>query len=324
MLSLSDLTTEKVDHLFHIDRAKPHTAPVFLLMVGLPGVGKSSGHREAIKREYVPKHDYATINLDTLIESLKVFRSASSMAHLLKQKDHESVKFGTITAYTSKKNDFGLFKWYDDISKSLKPAMSRRLSKIRNRYTSKTAEQPHNVQELADLAIQRAIDKSVNIVYETTLSATKAGKVTKIDELMKKLEKATHPYTVILLHVRAPVADVSTRIKHRQEYKTPYLNVPFYRFMTPSHTVLTSIDTGIHRAIKVIEETYPEIEISAYDVPMNASKLPKSKQFSTRKQLRKLSTVFESPKNRSGYSANIDRGNNSSNNNNNNNNNNNE
>ena len=161
MLSLSDLTEERVDHLCHIDEAKPTSTPVFLLMVGLPGVGKSSGHREAIEREYVPKHDYATINLDTLIESLHVFRSASSMAHLLKQKDPKSVKFGTITAYTSKKNDFGLFKWYDDIRNSLKPAMSRRLSKIRNRYTS--TGQSHSVIELADLAIQRAIDKSINI-----------------------------------------------------------------------------------------------------------------------------------------------------------------
>ena len=315
MLSLSDLTEERVDHLFHIDKATPVTAPVFLLMVGLPGVGKSSGHKEAIGRGYVPKHNYATINLDTLIESLQVFRSASSMAHLLKQKDPESVKFGTITAYTSKKNDFGLFKWYDNISKSLKPAMSRRLSKIRNRYTSKTAEQPHSVQELADLAIQRAIDKSVNIVYETTLSATKAGKVTKIDELMKKLEKAPHSYRVILLHIIAPIPDVSTRITHRQEYKTPYLNVPFYRFMTPSHTVLTSIDTGIHRAIDIIGTTYPEIVISGYDVPMNASKLPKKRKFSTRKQLRKLATVFESPKSTSGYSANNNINNNNNNNN---------
>ena len=316
MLSLSDLTEERVDHLFHIDKATPVTAPVFLLMVGLPGVGKSSGHRKAVELGHIPKHNYATINLDTLVESLKVFRAASSMAHLLKQKDPKSVKFGTITAYTSKKNDFGLFKWYDDISKSLKPAMRQSLSKIRNRYISKTAEQPHNIQELADLAIQRAIDKSINIVYETTLSATKAGKVTKIDELMKKLEGT--PYRVILLHMRAPIADVSTRITHRQEYKTPYLNVPFYRFMTPSHTVLTSIDTGIRRAIEVIDGTYPTIRIDSYDVPMNASKLPKARKFSTRKRLRKLSTVFESPKSTSGYSANNNRGNNNKNNNNNN------
>jgi hypothetical protein len=57
MLSLSDLTEERVDHLFHIDRATPVTAPVFLLMVGLPGVGKSSGHREAIERGYVAKQN---------------------------------------------------------------------------------------------------------------------------------------------------------------------------------------------------------------------------------------------------------------------------
>jgi predicted ABC-type ATPase len=302
MNTLEDLTEESIDNIFHIATATPTTKPVFLIIVGIPGVGKSSAHKEAIKRGYISKHHYATINLDTLVESLKVFRAASSMAHFLKLDGQADVKFGTIRAYQSKRQDLELFDWYDKIHESLDPQTRKRLDKIRSRYSQATAIQPHNIQELAELAIQRAVKKQVNIVYETTLSfSKKEGRVKKVDAIMDLLEGT--PYSVVILHIVAPIDEIAKRIHHRQEYQTPSLAMPFYRYMTTMESVLAKIDKENKESVKAIQTTYPSISVDVMEATMNETRLPKPKRYTLRKQRHKLSTVFGPSRSSSGYLA---------------------
>jgi predicted ABC-type ATPase len=302
MNTLEDLTDETVDNVFHITDAIPTTNPIFLIIAGVPGGGKSSAHKEAIKRGYLPKHDYATINLDTLVESMKVFRAASSMAHFLKLDGQDDVKFGTIRAYQSKRQDLELFDWYDKIHASLDPQTKKRMDKIRSRYSDATAIQPQNIQELAESAIERAVKKQVNIVYETTLSFNKKeGRVKKVDAIMDLLKDT--PYRVVLLHIVAPIEEIAKRIHHRQEYQTPSLSMPFYRHMTTSETVLAKIDKENKESVKAIQTTYPSIRVDVMEATMNESRLPKPKRYTLRKQRHKLSTVFGPSRSTSGYSA---------------------
>ena len=301
MDTLEDLTDETVDNIFHITEASPTTHPVFLIIVGVPGVGKSSAHKEAVKRGYIPAHDYATINLDTLVESLKVFRAASSMAHFLKLQNKD-VKFGTIRAYQSKRQNMELFDWYDKLHNTLDPHTTKRLDKIRSRYATATTIQPNSIQELSELAIQRAIQKQVSIVYETTLSFNKAEKrVKKVDAIME-LVKDT-PYRVIILHIVAPIDEIATRIHHRQEFQTPSLSMPFYRHMTTSETVLSKIDKENKESVDWTRATYPSVLIDVMEATMNASRLPKPKRYTVRKQRHKLTSIFGPSRSTSGYSA---------------------
>uniref|UniRef100_A0A6C0DH70 Zeta toxin domain-containing protein n=1 Tax=viral metagenome TaxID=1070528 RepID=A0A6C0DH70_9ZZZZ len=302
MNTLDNLTDETVDNIFHITEASPTTNPVFLIIAGIPGVGKSSAHKEAVKRGYIPKHNYATINLDTLVESLKVFRAASSMAHFLKLDGHEDIRFGTIRAYQSKHQDLELFDWYDKIHETLDPQTKKRLDKIRSRYSDATAIQSHSIQELGADAIERAVKKQVSVVYETTLSFNKKeGIVKKIDAIMDLLKDTS--YRVILLHIVGPIEEIAKRIHHRQEYQTPSLSMPFYRYMPASETVLSKIDKDNKEAVKAIQTIYPSISVVVMEATMNESRLPKPKRYTLRKQRHKLSTVFGPSRSTSGYSA---------------------
>lgn len=319
METLSDLTDEKVDELFHINSAPSVGTPVFVFMVGVPGVGKTTGHKELHRRGFLPPHSYATINLDTLLESLKVFRAASSMAYLLKQKHKELVKFGTIQLYQSHKNDLGIFKWYDDSREELLKHMPRtvkQLDTIREKYATASADATAtapasagafpSLQDLTQTAIQRAIAKSVNIVYETTLSVPKTGRVAKVDEVMKLVGDR---YRVLVFHVQGDVSEVAARIHGRQEFSTPYLAFPFQRPMTTAEDVLVKIDKGNYDAIKALKTQYsPErIHYDEYRTVMDPRRLPPRRSFTMRKQRHRIKTVYgprrNSSRSSSGYSA---------------------
>ena len=98
---LSDLTPQAVDTLYGIDSAQPSDTPTFLFLVGAPGAGKSSGHARAIEAGILQAGNYATINMDTLLESLLPFRAASAMAHFMKRRPatHDLTRFASISAY---------------------------------------------------------------------------------------------------------------------------------------------------------------------------------------------------------------------------------
>lgn len=319
METLSDLTDEKVDELFHIHSAPSVEDPVFIFMVGVPGVGKTTGHKELHRRGFLPPHRYATINLDTLLESLKVFRAASSMAHLLKQHHKELIKFGTIQLYQSHKNDLGIFKWYDESREELlkhMPHTVKQLDTIRAKYATAPAPAEAgagaeavaypSIQDLTQAAIQRAVAKSVSIVYETTLSVPKSGRVAKVDEVIKLVGSR---YRVLVFHVQGAISEVAARIHGRQEFSTPYLAFPFHRPMTTAEDVLVKIDKGNYDAIKALKTQYPpeQIRFDEYMTVMNARRLPPRRSFTMRKQRHRIKTVYGSNshnnRNSSGYSA---------------------
>lgn len=108
---LSALTPATVDRLFGIDTAEPVAAPRFVFIVGVPGIGKSSLNRTRL----FPTGGHATINLDTLFEAIEPFRAGSAIAHALKsdKRTHEKVSFASIFGYGTRKENLGMFNWYD-------------------------------------------------------------------------------------------------------------------------------------------------------------------------------------------------------------------
>jgi len=310
MNTLRDLTPETVDELFNIDTAVPTAAPCIICMIGIPGVGKTSGHTELYKAGIIAPHTYATINLDTLLESLKVFRAASSMAYALKQEHSELVKFGTIQAYTGHTDDLGLFKWYNTshnaiagTNKSGKNAIAK-FDKIRAKYRDLPPGEFPSITEHSEMAFERAMAKSVNIVYETTLSVqAKDKRVPKIDRIMELITRFPQ-YRLIIFHVKGAIGDVAERISSRQEYITPYLKQPFYRHMTTREDVLAKIDKGNYDAVTQLRAQYPgQIVFMDYETVMNRGRLAPPRSFETRKYVRRIKNIYGNNYN-SGYNAN--------------------
>jgi hypothetical protein len=323
---LSDLTEEVVDHLFNIDTTAPKTQPTFVFMVGVPGVGKSSAHSQLYserlansghykhRNNYVKPGEYATINLDTLLESLTVFRVASFMYYIVKQVYKDPIKYNELLTYISNDEDLGLFQWYDtihtDFSKT-HPDLVESLDAVRKPYLPyKHMKTGQNIITRGTNAIYRGIRKSISIVYETTLTvSSKTGKVDKVDAIMDSMVKHALPARhrgfrgyrrVILFHIKAPAANVQKRITARQETKTPYEDAPFYRHVPANTNFINKSNDKIEAAIDVLKKQYGDrIVFTKYTPVFNESKIPTPRAFSLENALKRAMNAYGTRKNNS-------------------------
>lgn len=297
--SLSALTPPVVDHIYHIDSATPVAAPVFLFLVGAPGAGKSSGHARAIDAGLLPAGNYATLNLDTLLESLMPFRAASAMGHLLKRtpSTRGPAKFSSISAYGTRKENLGLFKWYNtahDELASIEPATIAELNRIRATFTPlQDRESDAKLIDLNEAALTRAVARSIPIVYETVFSLTKSGRVNKFDDIMAYLKKHGPQYRVVVYHVRGEPAEVAARVRARQEYGMPYEDPPFYRYVPASEEVIAGIIDKNAAAFAALKSQYAgKAEFEEYENRLDPSRLAPERPFHSANQLRRITRAF--------------------------------
>ena len=303
---LSALTPAVVDRLYGIDRAAPSDTPVFVILAGSPGAGKSSVAALGLL-PFPAGTPYATINLDTLLESLSPFRAASSMAHFLKQDpaiaESGLVRFASITAYGSRRENLGLFKWYDEARPELPvvdvpPETLAAFNAVRAEFAPLAdAEAPARLLDINAAAMARAVAKRIPIVWETTLSlAARSGRVTKIDDLMEEL--AGTPYRVVIIHVTGDPADIAARIRARQEYGMPYEVPPYYRYVKATPESVAEYVAGNAAAVAALRRQYRgRIEFHEISPTMELARLPRSR--SMRRPLqRDIISAFYGPQNR--------------------------
>jgi hypothetical protein len=289
---LSELTPAVVNALYHIDSATPRPDPAFVLMIGAPGAGKSSGHAAAIEAGYLPAGDYATINLDILLESMLPFRAASSMAHLLKQRHREMVKFASIPAYGSKKENLGMFKWYNTAHGALQAAEPNTIAAfntVRAQWPAPAPEAAAPLTALNEAAIHEAIKNRVPIVYETTASVGKDGRVAKADAIAAALEGT--PYRLVVMHVTGKPADIAERVKARQEHGMPAEALPYYR-MVPSMIIADQVK-GNAAAFAALQAQYAGLaDFIEVKTPHNKALLAKNAGHSFEEQRARIMAAY--------------------------------
>lgn len=299
--SLSALTPPIVDSLYHIDSATPDARPVFLWLVGSPGAGKSSGHARAIEEGLLPAGNYATINLDTLLESLTPFRAASAMGHYIKRApamQETGAKFSSIFAYSTRKENMGLFKWYNTAHNAIAaadPAATANLNSVRAEFAPLDGhEAASKLIDINEEAIERAVGLGINIVYETTLSLNKAKKVQKVEDVMALLERIGRQYRVVFYHVYGDPAEVAARIRARQEYGMPYEEMPFYRFVAVSPTAIAEYSTKTAEAFAALRKQYGPsgVVFEEWANPMDPARLPRVRNFNAPAQLRRITRAY--------------------------------
>jgi hypothetical protein len=292
---LSALTPDRVDALYNIDGAQPSETPTFLFLVGAPGSGKSSGHARAFDAGILSPGDYATINLDTLLESLLPFRAASSMAHFLKRNPttKDLVRFGSIGAYGTHKENLGLFKWYDEAHTALEeadPTTVHAFNHVRAEFAPLQGQEAETrLLDINEVALKRAIKKRINIVYETTMSLTKKGRVNKVDELMPNLQKKG--YRVAFYHVTGSPEDVAQRIRARQEHGTPQEPYPFYRYITLERVADFIRDTK--EAFDAVRKQYAQVAtFDEFENTMDPTRLPAENRRSSSTRRRQIVSAY--------------------------------
>lgn len=299
--SLSALTPAVVDDLYNISRATPVATPTFVFLIGSPGVGKSSGHALAIESGLVPAGNYATINLDSLLESLTPFRAGSAIAHYFKQKPdtRDLVRFTALPAYGSRRENVGAFTWYDapethEALRAAAPRNTRRMNRLRRRFSTEDSI-TENLIERNTAAIERAIRASVPIIYETTFALGKTGRVTKFDDIVRFIHKHAPQYHVAVLHIRGDPTDIAARIHARQEYGMPYEAAPFYRHVQDSIAAVTSYVTKNEEAFATLKKQYskdPTITFDEVTTHMNASRLARPVAFDAPRQRRRILDAY--------------------------------
>jgi hypothetical protein len=293
---LSRLTPDVVDTIYGTAMAHPPEGrqPVFIWMVGAPGAGKSTGHRYMIDNGLLEPGNYATINLDTLLESLTPFRAGSALAHLVTHMYPNAAKFASIGAYQTKKENVGAFGWYNTARPAIEerdPDLVGALNAIRRQYSHLTdKEKSRSLIAKNEAALARAIAAGVDIVYETTLSVGASGKITKVEELMPLL--AEKGYDVKVVHVTAPVANIAARVAARQEYGMPYEERPFYRFVPPSRTGPLVEDTA--RGVEAIraDNRYGYVEIIEIENPADPAQAVGERAFNPVEELARIMAAY--------------------------------
>ena len=285
---LSDLTPTVVDRLYNIDGASPCAEPVFIFLVGAPGSGKSNGHRFAIEAGILPPVKYATINIDLLLESLLPFRAASAIADFVKEK--ETVRFSTIGAYTSRKENLGLFKWYDTTPE---PAV-RAFDSIRANFLSiKDMDAPHTLVELNEAALHRAIDRRVSIIYETTLYLSKEGRVSKVDALMRYL--ALTPYRIVFYHIYSEPSEIVMRLEGRRAI-TAQAEYPYVRTVPSTIEAVTDMVVQNKHAFDTLQKKYKKRAIfQEAENPFILSVSPRRSRSRSRSRSKRLLRAYSSP-----------------------------
>jgi len=257
---LSDLTPAVVDSLYNIDRATPIAEPTFLFLIGVPGSGKSS--------MYGRFDNHATINIDTLLESLLPFRAASSMSHYMQQQQAKADgTFTAIGAYGSRKENLGMFKLYDE-----SPGPKQAFYRVRERFQPLSGHEASlSLNDLTSHALARAITKHINIVYETTLAASSK----KVDDIMYFIKKHKAPYRVNLTYVRASAANAAARVRARQENGMPQEEYPFYRYVPESEEFARKQIEHTEHALTALRKKYKHaIRFEVVENPLITERLP--------------------------------------------------
>jgi hypothetical protein len=317
-----DALPDVVSHVFGIDSATPVDVPVFVFMVGSPGAGKSGGHDALLENGVFPDKNYATINIDLLLEMLLPFRVAGSFAHSIQtflgsNFPKNSKSFSSIGSYCSKKPNVGSFKFLEDIDSLQKATIEKyavekgisvtqaalyisavfdRIKAIAKNIKSERSADISLI-DLTNMAIKTAIKKKVNIVYETTFSS-----IHKFDNLYKPLLAAG--YKIIVFHIMDTSEHIREKLISRQEYGMPYETAPFYRYVPTDlqfinqviHSTASIVDL-IHRRVKEGIYNENEVFVDEYKVPFDPSRLRKSPVFNFEAQLERLLSAYTIAKN---------------------------
>jgi hypothetical protein len=277
--------------------------PTFVFLIGAPAAGKSTGHKLLQERGIVTMtsnrtyRDYATINVDTLLESLIPFREATATAATM------GVPLTALRGYASKQSNLGFIT---GLQKELFPEeVEETGSKKKAKVSALTAENlqkkaafvekretcapilreiitsyadilagkpmPKNLNQIMEDAIRRTIDSRVDIVYETTFSSDK-----KFMELYEILKGTPYMGHIMIMHIQGAPEDVATKAELRQRYGMPSEPVPFQRLVPTNLTHVADLIQKNQTVFDQLQTVAPPgvtfIEIPP--IPYNASKAP--------------------------------------------------
>jgi broad-specificity NMP kinase len=215
-------------------KLKPN--PYFVIVVGAPGVGKTTKTQQILKKMGMEYNDFYNISLDSLVERVEPYRKVTKrLYNTLKAKKERSEEHNM-----TEKNYALLSEIYlptimsKNINFSLSATEKAKINKIAA-IGDATVEEPlkkekvetglKELNELRSEGLKYGVMNELNIIYDTTL-VSKKDKVK--EDIMPILEMNKNvKYKIIVILVTAEARNIQNRIKGRHkkmlEEKDPYI-----------------------------------------------------------------------------------------------------
>ena len=243
----SNITLDRVMHLFGADKIVSQDDPLFVFVIGSPGVGKTTQTRRYFGELYNSMYN---ISLDTIVENIKPYRNATIKA---KNNVERIKKEKGFSSNLENENYADLSTMYLQVIRSEEPIYSskaeyeRVIKKINKKYTQKAANlkavnavnavstntvstkavstkaakskavktQGGSLLTIMDEAIIEGINRSYNILYDTTFAADSKGNINKFDKVLEWIIQSKILYQIIILHITASPETIQRRLKGR-------------------------------------------------------------------------------------------------------------
>lgn len=212
----SNITNNKLYNAFRRGKQGPNSVPqdktpYFILLVGSPGVGKTTQIKHYISDHLGMSYDdFFHISLDFIVEKVKPYRNKTQEAVRALSEIHTpltNTNYALLSKYYlpiigSTSNDFGLNKTHMSVMENIKSmknksnstskggagnnapkkrTVTRKTKKNANQDPNHSAKQPQ-LYKLVDKGLEYAVQQRMNIIYDTTL--TSKNSVEKIEKIL--------------------------------------------------------------------------------------------------------------------------------------------
>ena len=222
-----DKVAEIFSHGKSLEELKPTEGkPIFVLLVGSPGVGKTTWLRKRDTKNVIgySLDNFYQVSLDSLVENIKPYRNATKLLHnTMRQKyghkhkgnntynedlsnnDYQLLSQPYLRTIMSKESNFSLPVTVNALTRKILEQSNESKSKSK----SKSKDICNNLTGCLKAGLQYGIDNGLNIIYDTTIT----GKKIRLDELMQSL----HNYTVKAVLIEASHEQIREQMQTRHK-----------------------------------------------------------------------------------------------------------
>jgi len=285
-------------------KLKPN--PYFVIVVGAPGVGKTTRTQQILEKMGMEYNDFYNIALDSIVERVEPYRKVTKRLY-----NTLKAKKDTIGTPTLNESNFGLLSevylptiMSKNTNLSLKNTTNAKMEKIStlgNNNAIKALKELKsvksvgintglkNLNELRRDGLIYGIMNELNIIYDTTL-VSKKDKVK--EDIMPILEMNNNvKYKIIVILVTAEARNIQNRIKERHMNMLKE-NDPYIRAINPHLTDIFIKDNkeGFDNAKKYFTSDEYKSEIYTKDdfKFIEESNPPNNKNNNYRRTLKRL------------------------------------
>jgi len=207
----------KIHAIFsHDNKLTSSTTPLFVVVVGAPGVGKTTQTKKILHQHHYDYDQFYNVSLDSLVERVRPYRITTKLLYDEFRKkrgtqhltDDDYAILNEIYMATIRSRD-RMFDSNYTIHRILNKMEGR---EKRQKELSKTSHYK-TLTELRKKGLEYGIQKGYNIIYDTTFSSTNNVMGDDILPLLEKQKKVT--YQILIIHVTSTEEQIRKQLKYR-------------------------------------------------------------------------------------------------------------